>query len=115
MNKNFDPGTFDSIEKYKMLDKINEFFEISDDNSMKRRIARIIYSLHKAILNLKKIEDDDFFNYTLDLVRDDFYKRIDDQLIDYNFRRTIETGIVTRLRNYTNAKLKNLRKERHEK
>ena len=114
-NKKFDPNTFDSVEKYKMLDKINEFFELSTDNSMKRRITRIIIKLHKSLFFLNRITDTNFFNYAISLVEKDFSKRIDDQLIDYNFRRTIEKDIVTRLKNYASAKFKNLKKERNEK
>jgi hypothetical protein len=103
-NKNMNRETFGSVINYKMLDFLTEKISLLDDKH-KNYISSVITDFNLIVKKSDIITDLSYKNYILDLIHNDFKKRINENILN-----EYDEKIVTYLKNYFYAKIKNSKK-----
>lgn len=95
-----DKDTFGSIEQYKMLDFLRQKISLMN-NKDKRYISTLILRFNSIIKKSESINDILFKSYILDLIHQNFMKKINNNKSKYDEK------VISYLKNYIKAKIKN--------
>jgi hypothetical protein len=98
-------GTFGSAEKYKMLEFLTEKIGLMDDKH-KNYLSSVIQGFNLVVKKCKCIMDISLKRYVLDLIYDDYIRRIDEHMSS-----KCEEKVITYLKNYIHAKIKDAKQK----